>query len=87
LENVTSIRSVQLPAFIQQRIRHVYRLCAAARLGPARRRLRPVDAVNTFSRIRRSFHVISRCFASSNATFPHVSRLFAGGSIPGSSTV
>jgi hypothetical protein len=44
LENVTFIRSVQLPAFIQQRIRHVYRLCAAARLGPARPRLRSLLA-------------------------------------------
>jgi hypothetical protein len=45
-----------------------------------------VDAVNTFRCIRRSRGAVSRRFASSHSAFPQVGRLFAAGSIPGSST-
>jgi hypothetical protein len=53
---------------------------------PPGSRLRRVDAVNTFRCIRRSFHVVSRRFASSFSASQQVSWLFAAGSIPGSST-
>ena len=52
----------------------------------AERRLRDVVGVNTFRCIRRSFHVVSRRFASSNSAFPQVKPISAPSSIPGSST-
>jgi hypothetical protein len=45
-----------------------------------------VDAINNLSCSRRSFQVLSRCFAHRNPTFPMVTAISAAGSIPGSST-
>jgi hypothetical protein len=48
--------------------------------------MRDVDVINTVRVVRRSFHVVSRRFASSSSVFPQLRAISVTGSIPGSST-